>query len=56
VLKKIIKKETILLLILLLGAYAFLYQILIPRVSSFGCFDDCFNIVGGYFILNGLHP
>ena len=25
----------------------------IPRVSAFGCFDDCFNYVGGYFIANG---
>ena len=25
----------------------------IPRINAFGCFDDCFNIVGGYFMLDG---
>lgn len=25
----------------------------IPRVSAFGCFDDCFNFLGGYFTANG---
>jgi len=34
-------------------AYIFLYQNLIPRVSAFGCFDDCFNYLGGYFLLKG---
>lgn len=24
-----------------------------PRVSAFGCFDDCFNIAAGYFINEG---
>lgn len=25
----------------------------IPRISAFGCFDDCFNFLGGYFMANG---
>ncbi len=33
--------------------YAIQYKIFIPHLSAFGCFDDCFNIVGGYFILKG---
>lgn len=33
--------------------YPILYKIYIPRVSAFGCFDDCFNFMGGYFILKG---
>jgi hypothetical protein len=30
-----------------------LYKILSPRVSAFGCFDDCFNYLAGYFMLHG---
>jgi hypothetical protein len=30
-----------------------LYKILSPRVSAFGCFDDCLNYLGGYFMLHG---
>lgn len=33
--------------------YLLLYKIYMPRVNAFGCFDDCFNIVGGYFIDKG---
>jgi hypothetical protein len=33
--------------------YIVLYRIYMPRVSAFGCFDDCFNIVAGHFINNG---
>ena len=42
-------------LILLLPLYVILYKIYIPRVNAFGCFDDCFNYLGGYFIANGKH-
>src|SRR3989344_5269199 len=42
-------------LLLLPLLYAILYQIYIPRVNAFGCFDDCFNYVGGFFIANGKH-
>lgn len=30
-----------------------LYKLYMPRVNAFGCFDDCFNFMGGYFILQG---
>lgn len=30
-----------------------LYKFYLRRISSFGCFDDCFNIMGGYFISQG---
>ncbi|HXS14807.1 MAG TPA: hypothetical protein VN711_01660 [Candidatus Saccharimonadales bacterium] len=33
--------------------FLFLYKIYIPRVNAFGCFDDCFNFMGGYFLLDG---
>ena len=42
-----------LLFTMLLVLYMFLYQLYIPRIAAFGCFDDCFNYLGGYFILNG---
>lgn len=37
----------------ILGFYFLLYKVYIPRVSSFGCFDDCFNFMGGYFLAQG---
>ncbi len=42
-------------LLLMFPLYAILYKIYIPRVNAFGCFDDCFNYLGGYFIANGKH-
>lgn len=45
----------LLLLILLIPFYYVLYKLYIPRITAFGCFDDCFNYVGGYFIANGKH-
>lgn len=33
--------------------FAFIYKLYIPRINAFGCFDDCFNFLGGYFILGG---
>lgn len=47
--------DTIIPLLVLLPFYAVLYKIYIPRVNAFGCFDDCFNYLGGYFIANGKH-
>ncbi len=41
---------SIFLIIVLFGA---LYKLYIPRVNAFGCFDDCFNYLGGYFINSG---
>src|SRR3989344_1861502 len=45
----------LILLFLLIPLYVILYKIYIPRVNAFGCFDDCFNYLGGYFIANGKH-
>src|SRR3990167_9977341 len=55
--QKFVRNALILLipLILLLPLYVILYKIYIPRVNAFGCFDDCFNYLGGYFIANGKH-
>lgn len=41
------------LFLFLLIVYAVLYKIYIPKINAFGCFDDCFNYVGGYFIGKG---
>lgn len=46
-------KVTMILILLLIPLYIFLYKIYIPRVNAFGCFDDCFNYIGGYFLVNG---
>ncbi|HVZ12296.1 MAG TPA: hypothetical protein VG965_04675 [Patescibacteria group bacterium] len=40
-------------ILLLLPFFAVIYKLYIPHVNSFGCFDDCFNFIGGYFIGNG---
>ena len=40
---------------MLIPIYAILYKIYIPRVNAFGCFDDCNNFMGGYFLLQGKH-
>jgi hypothetical protein len=33
----------------------FLRRIYRDRIGAFGCFDDCFNILGGWFVLQGKH-
>lgn len=39
---------------LIISPFLFLfYKFYIRKVSAFGCFDDCFNIVGGYFLTQG---
>lgn len=43
----------LLLLVFLVPFFYLLYEIYIPRVNAFGCFDDCFNFMGGYFLLSG---
>jgi hypothetical protein len=43
----------IICLILLVPFYYLIYKIYIPGMNAFGCFDDCFNIVPGYFIGQG---
>lgn len=44
---------TALSILLILVLYAFLYKVYMPRVNAFGCFDDCNNFMGGYFLLHG---
>ena len=41
------------LLFLLLPLWVFLRGIYRDRIGAFGCFDDCFNYMGGYFLLAG---
>lgn len=51
-----LKKQTGMLILSSLGIFFFsliLYKIYIPRISQFGCFDDCNNFMGGYFLLHG---
>ncbi len=43
-------RRFLLIFFLLSISYFLLYKIYIPRVSAFGCFDDCFNFAAGYFI------
>lgn len=40
-------------ILLIIPIYIVLYKIYMPKVNAFGCFDDCFNIVAGYFIASG---
>lgn len=40
-------------LFLLVPLYAVFYKVYIPHVNAFGCFDDCNNFMGGYFLLAG---
>lgn len=47
------KLRTLTLLAILCFSYIILYTIYSPRVNAFGCFDDCFNYVAGYFLLKG---
>lgn len=41
----------LLLILFLVLLYLSLYKIYMPRVNEFGCFDDCFNFIAGYFML-----
>jgi hypothetical protein len=38
---------------IVLIASVFFYKIYMLRVNAFGCFDDCFNIIGGYWLTKG---
>lgn len=52
---RIIRKN-LLLALSVIGLLCFtfiLYKIYIPRINEFGCFDDCNNFMGGYFMLQG---
>ncbi len=46
---------TLFAVLALLASYFFIYKIYIPRINAFGCFDDCFNYMGGYFMLHNKH-
>jgi hypothetical protein len=48
--KKILSK-TSLLVILYSAFFAFISFFYLQKISAFGCFDDCNNIMGGYFLL-----
>lgn len=45
--------KLIAIIALLIPLYYLLYKIYIPRINAFGCFDDCFNFAGGYFLSRG---
>lgn len=45
--------KRILSFVVIFVLFGILYKLLIPRINAFGCFDDCFNFLGGYFILHG---
>jgi hypothetical protein len=40
-------------IIILIPIYYLLHKLYIPKINAFGCFDDCFNYVGGYFLGKG---
>ncbi len=44
-----------LLIGLLVPLWIFLRSVYRDRIGAFGCFDDCFNYMGGYFLLHGKH-
>lgn len=41
------------LYLLLIPFFFFVYKIYRERVTTFGCFDDCFNYTAAYFMLKG---
>lgn len=45
----------ILLILLLIPFWIYLRGVYRDRLGAFGCFDDCFNIMAGYFIGQGKH-
>src|SRR3989344_853097 len=47
--------KKIFFLVLLFGLWFFLFPIYRDRIPAFGCFDDCFNYMGGYFLNSGKH-
>ena len=57
VLKKLamLGKTKVLLVLLLVPFWIYLRGIYRDRLGAFGCFDDCFNIVAGYFLGQGKH-
>ncbi len=41
------------LILLLIPLWVILRSAYRDRIGAFGCFDDCFNIMGGYYLLSG---
>lgn len=50
-LQKLFRTRVYYLLYLLF--YSFLLSVWYRKMGSFGCFDDCFNYMGGFFLLKG---
>jgi hypothetical protein len=48
-------KLRVILTLFLIPFFVYFYKITRDRIGAFGCFDDCFNITAGYFILSGKH-
>lgn len=40
-------------LLFLVPFFVIIYRLYIPHINSFGCFDECMNYLGGYFLLKG---
>jgi hypothetical protein len=51
--KKLFRHPAIIYIVCLIPLFLLLFKITRDRVGAFGCFDDCFNITAGYFILSG---
>lgn len=49
------KIKRLFLVFLLIPFWIFLRSVYRDRIAAFGCFDDCFNYMGGYFLLQGKH-
>lgn len=49
------KIKRLFLVLLLIPFWIFLRSVYRDRIGAFGCFDDCFNIMGGFFLLQGKH-
>src|SRR4030042_4993493 len=43
----------LLLVFFLIPLWVFLRSVYRDRIGAFGCFDDCFNYMGGYFVAIG---
>lgn len=46
-------KKKLFLIVLLSLFFAFTFRAYYQRIGAFGCFDDCFNIAAGHFLLKG---
>lgn len=51
--KMSVRIKRVFLISLLVPLWVFLRSVYRDRISAFGCFDDCFNYMGGYFLLSG---